>query len=666
MRKSLSSIKAKVFALVVALSVGLVGFMTLYFPARQIAVLQETLESKASAYARLTSEEVTSGIAFEDRQTIREVFASMMADRDVRALALYASDGRLLYLAGDFFGVDVPPPIRVAGIRVEASEHYVRAFAPVVSKEGPTGTLILELDTERVHAQTIEIRRVAASVGAAGLACGILAAWAIGTSLAGRLRAIVRATQAVANGDLTANSRPDPSADEVGQLSRAFTVMQASIAILVEQIRKVSERERERLDVFVQERTSELSASVERYRTLVEGTHAIPWEMDARTLTLSYISPQVTRTLGVEPISFIQGRALWESVHPDDRAFMREQLEELGRSEAAKDLELDVRATAATGETVYFHSIVHTSGGGAGATLRGISFDVTRQKRLEVELSQAQKLESVGRLAAGVAHEINTPVQFVSDSIHFVRDATKDLAGLIGQYQAVCRAIGAEESAVALVDAVAEAEREVDLPYLLENLPPAVERSLEGLERVAVIVRSMKEFAHPDQKDMTPVDLNRAIESTLTIARTEYKYVADVETQFQPLPLVSCHAGDVNQAVLNIIVNAAHAIGDKVRGTRNRGLITVRTRLDGASVVIAISDTGGGIPENIRNNVFDPFFTTKAVGKGTGQGLAIARSVICDKHGGQLTFETEVGRGTTFELRFPVNGRTSPLATLAA
>jgi signal transduction histidine kinase len=165
---------------------------------------------------------------------------------------------------------------------------------------------------------------------------------------------------------------------------------------------------------------------------------------------------------------------------------------------------------------------------------------------------------------------------------------------------------------------------------------------------------------------MAPTDLNRAIASTLTIARNEYKYVAEVATEFETLPQVTCHAGDVNQAILNIVVNAAHAIGDIVKGTENRGLITIRTRREGDHALILITDTGGGIPESVRERIFDPFFTTKEVGRGTGQGLAIARSVIVEKHAGELTFESEVGKGKTFTIKLPIEGKANKPVGVAA
>ncbi|HEY3495438.1 MAG TPA: HAMP domain-containing sensor histidine kinase, partial [Polyangiaceae bacterium] len=276
---------------------------------------------------------------------------------------------------------------------------------------------------------------------------------------------------------------------------------------------------------------------------------------------------------------------------------------------------------------------------------------------LELDLRQAQKLESVGRLAAGVAHEINTPIQFVGDNVHFLHDAMVEFTGLLPKYRELVQALAAAAPDHPLLETIGAAEEAADLDYMLENVPRAIDRSIEGLSRVADIVRSMKAFAHPDTKEMMAVDLNQAITSTLTIARNEYKTVADVTTDFGEIPHVMCHLGEVNQAVLNIVVNAAHAIEDVVKGTTQRGTIAVKTRCDGECVLISISDTGAGIPDSVAVRIFEPFFTTKGVGKGTGQGLPIARSVVRDKHGGDLTFESEPGKGTTFLIRLPVSGK---------
>jgi signal transduction histidine kinase len=283
------------------------------------------------------------------------------------------------------------------------------------------------------------------------------------------------------------------------------------------------------------------------------------------------------------------------------------------------------------------------------------------RERIEAELRLAQKLESVGRLAAGIAHEINTPIQFVSDSITFMRDALPSLIETIGKYRELAAAVDAHGDVAAAVAAARAVEREADVEYALSNAPGALDAAMVGLGRVATIVRSMKDFAHRDRGEKTLVDLNRAIESTLMIAANECKYLADVQTDLAELPLVRCHGGEINQAVLNLVINAAHAIRDVVGDTGARGKITVSTRQDGGEVEIAISDTGTGIPTAVRDKIYDPFFTTKEVGRGTGQGLAIVHSVV-DKHQGSLRFETETGAGTTFFIRLPVGDATESAA----
>lgn len=290
-----------------------------------------------------------------------------------------------------------------------------------------------------------------------------------------------------------------------------------------------------------------------------------------------------------------------------------------------------------------------------------LTVEIEERQRIETELRLAQKLEAVGRLAAGIAHEINTPVQFVSDSVYFIKQATDDLAILLGRYRDLAANVANGNATPEAAHELEEAEEEMDLPFVLENVPKALDRAVDGLGRVATIVRSMKEFAHPDQAEMAPVDLNRCIESTITIARNEYKYVAEVEIELEEVGPVTCHAGDVNQAILNLVVNAAHAIGDVVKDTDEKGRIRVTTRRRGDDVEISIQDTGTGIPPEILGRIFDPFFTTKEVGKGTGQGLALVRAVA-DKHHGAVRVESTVGAGSTFILRLPLSGASKEAA----
>lgn len=281
--------------------------------------------------------------------------------------------------------------------------------------------------------------------------------------------------------------------------------------------------------------------------------------------------------------------------------------------------------------------------------------DVTDRLQMERDLASAQKLESIGHLAAGIAHEINTPIQFVGDNIHFLDTSFTDISRVLNAQRQVCVATKSETCSKELIDTCESITEAADLDYLLTEIPKALEQSAEGIHRVAKIVRAMKEFAHPGGEEKTGVDLNKAIESTVTVARNEWKYVADLTTDLaSDLPPVPCLLGEFNQVILNMIVNAAHAIGEVVKDTGQKGHISITSRRVDEWVEIRLTDTGAGIPEEIRDKIFNPFFTTKEVGKGTGQGLAIARSVIVDKHRGAITVESQVGKGTTFVIRLPL------------
>ncbi|MFH0902570.1 MAG: ATP-binding protein [Pseudomonadota bacterium] len=296
--------------------------------------------------------------------------------------------------------------------------------------------------------------------------------------------------------------------------------------------------------------------------------------------------------------------------------------------------------------------------------------DVSRQHSLHTALLQAQKLEAIGQLAVGIAHEINTPTQYLLDNTSFLQQSFTVLVGLIERQTALLRAAETEgktegkenrDGAGLVVSRLLEqlrlASEAADLAYLTEEIPKAIDHSLEGLHRISKIVGAMKEFSHPTiAEGRAHVDINSALETTVTVSRNEWKYVAEVRTDFDPaLPSVPCSPGEINQVFLNVIVNAAHAIADARRG-EERGTITIATRAIDRFAEIRISDTGTGIPERIRDRVFDAFFTTKDVGRGTGQGLSIARSIVVDKHRGTISFETKVGEGTTFVVRLPFDG----------
>ena len=381
---------------------------------------------------------------------------------------------------------------------------------------------------------------------------------------------------------------------------------------------------------------SKLESERALLRTMIDLIPANIYAKDAQSRFLA-ANVLVARGMGVTPEELI-GKTDFE-FFPENmaQAFFDDEQAIVSSGEPLIDREEPVLDKVTGSTRMYLTSkIPFRDGAGLVIGFAGIGRDVTELKEAERRLASAERLESIGRLAAGVAHEINTPVQYVSDSVYFIREGVEELLASAG-YE----------------PGSSNAAPELDLTYLQENLPAALERTLDGLSRIAEIVRSMKEFSHADQVAMSPTDLNRAIQSTLVVAKSEYKYVATLETHCAELPLVTCHGNQINQVILNLVVNASHAIADRVAGTAQQGLITVKTYQDGNDVVIAVSDTGTGIPEAVRSQIFEPFFTTKEVGRGTGQGLSIARNVVLS-HGGAMSFQTETGVGTTFFVRLPI------------
>lgn len=283
--------------------------------------------------------------------------------------------------------------------------------------------------------------------------------------------------------------------------------------------------------------------------------------------------------------------------------------------------------------------------------------------RLELDRRVSQRLEVVGQLAAGIAHEINTPLQFVGDSVTFLKDAVDELVTLTGLYRETLYGdapIPVQERQ----QAMREAEDRADVEYLCERIPAAFARTADGIARVRSIVQAMKRFSHASSSDAEPADINEALETTLVVCRNEYKYVAEIVLELGELPAVTCNVGELNQVFLNLIMNAAQAIEEKVGDSGEQGQIRVSTRLEEATAVIEVADDGPGIPPALLDRIYEPFFTTKEVGKGTGQGLALARATI-ERHAGSLVCSSALGEGTTFTIRLPVQRASGELATAA-
>ena len=332
----------------------------------------------------------------------------------------------------------------------------------------------------------------------------------------------------------------------------------------------------------------------------------------------------------------------------------------LGKPVRLEDLEFrdaagQVRCLGAT-----IHPIRGEQGQHRGFVFLGV--DNSQRKQLQEQLRLAQKLEAIGELSAGVAHEINTPIQFVGDNIRFLLESWKKVDPLLNLIGKLSQPAAGNALSPELAAELQAAAVETEIDYLVREVPMALAQSLDGVERVSQIVKAMREFSHRGSLKKESADLNRAIEAAVTVSRNEWKYVAEVKTDLDPaLPLAECVIGQLQQVFLNLLINAAHAIREKLGpDSPQKGVIHVMTRVVGDAIEIRIEDTGTGIPEEFRGRVFEPFFTTKSVGKGTGQGLALVHSVIVKGHSGKVWIESPLGKGATFVIQLPLQ---TPLET---
>jgi two-component system, NtrC family, sensor kinase len=401
--------------------------------------------------------------------------------------------------------------------------------------------------------------------------------------------------------------------------------------------------------------TRQLRTSEERLRLAFQASNAGLFDWNIDTGEVVYSISDESRAISDVKDDFA---VLEQRVHPDDLPALRAAVDaHLTTRQPFKSIKMRTLTPDGSG---YRWFDLNAQGAwdesGKPRRLVGSVLDIDDLRQAQQRLVQAQKLEGIGQLAAGIAHEINTPSQYVTDNVSFLQRAFGKLRAVLDAQAAVVEAtrLGRDATSELLaLDAVVQSSK---LSYLLQQTPRALEQSLQGLTHVGSIVRAMKEFSHPSGAEKQPANLHELLECSSTVAKNEWKYVAEMSFEFDPnLPPVPVLRNELSQVFLNLIVNAAHAIADvQTPETTTFGKIRISTRKLEDAAEIRVSDTGAGIPDAIRSRIFEPFFTTKAVGKGTGQGLAISYSVIVDKHHGDISFESTPGLGTTFVIRLPL------------
>ena len=407
------------------------------------------------------------------------------------------------------------------------------------------------------------------------------------------------------------------------------------------------------VDLLEEERAArKVREDEERWMLALEVNDVAVWDLDVTAQTVMG-SKRWAELLGIDKadLKTDQGAVLRERIHPDDLPRFAQNMQSLLEG-GQPSVEVGFQMRVA-GNYRYMRlrgRVVRRDAAGNALRVVGTMVDIHEARMLQIQAANASKLESIGELAAGIAHEINTPTQYVGDNVRFLGDAFENIQQCVAKLTARITQHGDSPCS-----SLSEHLERADMSYLCEEIPKAIAQSLDGIQRIAKIVGAMKEFSHPGQ-ERTPTDINHAITNTITVATNEWKYVAKIETDLDStLPAVPVVPGEFNQVILNIIVNAAHAIAQaRGRDETRMGKICISTRRAPEWAEILISDDGCGMPPHVQERIFDPFFTTKAVGKGTGQGLSIAHNVIVKKHRGSILVSSEPGRGTTFTIRLPL------------
>ena len=412
-------------------------------------------------------------------------------------------------------------------------------------------------------------------------------------------------------------------------------------------------------DVTEQEmQTRRVVAAESRLRQLTDNVPVMMFLLD-RDRRVFDANRRLVDALGLDRQA-LEGMPFTSLLHPDtDIAAMRASIDRVFGGGAEYEHPVSMLRPDGGEMECLFSAQPGIDGSGLVSVAHAMLVDVTdrnraqrERDRLQEQLQLTRKLESIGELAAGIAHEINTPAQYVSDNLSFVRESFGDLGPLLALLPEVLEGLGDAPARDALRAAIDAA----DLDYLVAEIPAALAQGQDGIGKIREIVLALKEFSHPGGGEMESADINRVIESTVTVARNEWKYIAEIELELAAdLPQIACFPSAIAQVVLNLLVNAAHAIADTRNDGDPLGRIRIATAARGDDAVsFSIADSGPGIPEEIRHKIFDPFFTTKEVGRGTGQGLAISRSVVTEQHRGEILLETAPGRGTTFTVVLPL------------
>lgn len=603
---------------------------------------EEQVFDRAATTARLFASMIGDAVVALDLATLDILVQDAVTNKDVVYIRVRGRNGTVLTQAGQAKAL-------AAEFQADESIEHAKvrsvldSSAPITVAGQSFGTVEIGIDTQSLVATLADATRWMLSLAAAEIGLVAIFGFILGGILTRQLSDIQIGARRVAEGNFGHLIRATGQ-DELADTARSFNMMSAALARYateLEAARAQAEAGRDLAETVLEDAVQSLSQGVliidekgnELKRNNAFNRHypdVMAGLAQARTIDeiTQATAPYILRIDDgsgrgkVGTSDYLSGPERWTSKLIDNRSI------------------LHTRRPMSTGGWV----IVETD-------VTAIIEAQERARKLERELLQSQKLEALGTLAGGIAHEINTPIQYIGDNLRFLEDATADLMKVIDAHRALADAAREHDLLAGWVDGCRAAYDESDVEFVREEAIQAARQSIEGVRQVSNIVLAMKEFSHPVSKDLAPVDLNRVLERSAVVCKSEWKHVAEFNFDLEHgLPDVVGLEGPLNQVALNLIINAAHAIVAKGDGI---GQITVRTRRQGDDVRLEVEDTGTGIPADVIDRIFEPFFTTKDVGRGTGQGLALTHDIIVNKHGGRIDVRTTEGEGTTFIITLP-------------
>jgi signal transduction histidine kinase/HAMP domain-containing protein len=540
-----------------------------------------------------------------------------------RSLTLTTPEGKQLYPLGKL-------------VQTEAMTHL---SVPVVGAGRSLGMLTVDLEENSLVAPAIAVLKQLELIVALILLFGTLAVvWQQNNSVIRPIKKLAKASHLLSEGDYDV-TLPMASSDEIGKLVSAFKIMRDAVGSRESALRQ-SERWLEAV----------IDNSAEAILTLDDQGRIQSFNSAAERI----FGAPASRAIGSNFDQLAPFVALGEvgSAEIEVARFDASQFPALITASRVS-VGGQSMVVATIGDLTQRRQYERIRADQHAELERLVTERTVALKEAQREALQASRLASVGQLAAGIAHEINTPIQYIGDNLSFIQDATKNILPLLDEARKLACNSEHFSNGDPLIREYFDRVDQANLDFLINELPPAISQSLEGVAQVARIVLSMKEFSHPGTTQKSVVDLNRALENTVTVSRNTWKHIANMEARLDPkLPRVNCHPGEMNQVFLNLIINAAHAIDES--GKPRPGKIIVETFNLGDFVEVRFSDNGTGVPDAIKDRIFDPFFTTKDLGKGTGQGLAICYDVVVVKHGGQILVGDSNGEGAVFTIRLPV------------